>query len=77
MALKGLKVVEMAGLAPGPLAGMILAGIGSTVVYNVYTVTNVSIDFGASVVRVDRPGQPPLDTLTRCVHFCNDNNKVV
>ena len=26
MALKGLRVVEMAGLAPGPLAGMILAG---------------------------------------------------
>ena len=26
MALKGLRVVEMAGLAPAPLAGMILAG---------------------------------------------------
>lgn len=26
MALRGLKVVEMAGLAPGPFAGMILAG---------------------------------------------------
>ena len=26
MALKGLRVVEMAGLAPVPLAGMILAG---------------------------------------------------
>ena len=26
MALRGLKVVEMAGLAPAPLAGMILAG---------------------------------------------------
>ncbi len=31
MALKGLKVVEMAGLAPGPLAGMILSGIDRTV----------------------------------------------
>jgi len=26
MALRGLKVVEMAGLAPAPMAGMILAG---------------------------------------------------
>ena len=26
MALRGLKVVEMAGLAPSPFAGMILAG---------------------------------------------------
>jgi len=27
MALKSLKVIEMAGLAPAPLAGMILAGL--------------------------------------------------
>ena len=26
MALRGIRVVEMAGLAPAPLAGMILAG---------------------------------------------------
>ena len=26
MALRGIKVIEMAGLAPAPLAGMILAG---------------------------------------------------
>ncbi|XP_033229444.1 alpha-methylacyl-CoA racemase [Belonocnema kinseyi] len=37
MPLKGIKVIEMAGLAPGPFCGMILA------------------DFGASVIRVDRP----------------------
>ncbi|KAI0649269.1 CoA-transferase family III [Trametes meyenii] len=35
--LSGIKVVEFAGLAPGPMAGMILA------------------DFGADVVRIDRP----------------------
>lgn len=38
MALRGIKVVELTGLAPGPFCGMILA------------------DFGAQVVRVDRPG---------------------
>ncbi|KAM5331530.1 alpha-methylacyl-CoA racemase [Glossophaga mutica] len=40
MALQGVSVVELAGLAPGPFCGMILA------------------DFGAQVVRVDRPGAP-------------------
>ncbi|XP_037385837.1 alpha-methylacyl-CoA racemase isoform X2 [Talpa occidentalis] len=38
MALRGVSVVELAGLAPGPFCGMVLA------------------DFGAQVVRVDRPG---------------------
>lgn len=47
MALQGVRVVELAGLAPVPLAGMILA------------------DHGAKVVRVDKPMQPPLDTLAR------------
>jgi len=27
MTLRGIKVIEMAGLAPAPFAGMILAGI--------------------------------------------------
>ncbi|KAJ7427837.1 Alpha-methylacyl-CoA racemase [Willisornis vidua] len=37
MALSGVRVLELAGLAPAPLCGMILA------------------DFGARVVRIDRP----------------------
>jgi len=32
MALKGLQVVELAGLAPGPMCGMILADFGANVV---------------------------------------------
>ncbi|CAI8048943.1 Alpha-methylacyl-CoA racemase [Geodia barretti] len=32
MALRGLRVVEMAGLAPAPLAGMILADFGASVI---------------------------------------------
>nr|XP_004652574.1 alpha-methylacyl-CoA racemase [Jaculus jaculus] len=40
MALRGVRVLELAGLAPGPFCGMVLA------------------DFGAQVVRVDRPGAP-------------------
>lgn len=38
MALQGILVVELAGLAPGPFCAMVLA------------------DFGARVVRVERPG---------------------
>jgi len=51
--LKGIRVIEMAGLAPVPYAGMILA------------------DFGADVVRVDRPAKgdpgpdPTRDHLAR------------
>ncbi|KAI0787928.1 CoA-transferase family III [Fomes fomentarius] len=48
--LSGIKVVEFAGLAPGPMAGMVLT------------------DFGADVVRVDRPKAsiiPASDVLAR------------
>ncbi len=51
--LEGVRVIEMAGLAPAPYAGMILA------------------DFGADVVRVDRPAvkgtgfDPTRDYLAR------------
>ena len=37
MALKGLRVVEMAGLAPAPFAGMILAG-KVTILLTMYTI---------------------------------------
>jgi len=46
-ALHGIRVVEMAGLAPAPFCGMILA------------------DFGADVVRVDRPNSSNFDQLAR------------
>ncbi|KAH9518360.1 hypothetical protein Btru_016517 [Bulinus truncatus] len=47
MALKGIKVIEMAGLAPVPYCGMILS------------------DFGARVIRVDRPFAPDIDCMGR------------
>ena len=31
MALRGLKVVEFAGLAPGPMCGMVMADFGARV----------------------------------------------
>ncbi|KAK7075198.1 hypothetical protein SK128_011148 [Halocaridina rubra] len=47
MALRGIRVIEMAGLAPAPFCGMILS------------------DFGASVIRVDKPRAPDTDRLGR------------
>lgn len=32
MALKGIKVIELAGLAPAPFCGMVLADFGATVI---------------------------------------------
>lgn len=32
MALKGIKVLELAGLAPGPFCGMVLADFGASVI---------------------------------------------
>ncbi|MEU9130877.1 CaiB/BaiF CoA-transferase family protein [Kitasatospora sp. NPDC048540] len=40
--LAGLRVLELAGIGPGPFAAMLLG------------------DLGADVVRVDRPGPPPI-----------------
>ena len=85
MALRGLRVVEMAGLAPAPFAGMILSGeIARKKLffhnnYNNFFITRQNalripttfllfrLDFGASVVRVDKTNQPSvvLDTLAR------------
>ena len=45
--LEGVRVVELVGLAPGPLCGMMLA------------------DFGADVVRVDRPTEETPGLLCR------------
>lgn len=32
MPLKGIKVLELAGLAPGPFCGMVLADFGASVI---------------------------------------------
>uniref|UniRef100_A0A0K8TKU1 Putative l-carnitine dehydratase/alpha-methylacyl-coa racemase n=1 Tax=Tabanus bromius TaxID=304241 RepID=A0A0K8TKU1_TABBR len=45
MALKGIRVLEFGGLAPGPFCGKVLA------------------DFGASVTRIDRTLNNPIDCL--------------
>ncbi|PYH98387.1 CoA-transferase family III [Aspergillus ellipticus CBS 707.79] len=45
--LEGTRVVELAGLAPGPFTGLLLA------------------DYGASVLRIDRPKATSADLLTR------------
>ena len=64
MALKGLRVVEMAGLAPAPFAGMILAG-ELTIPMKKILYLEFPLDFGAAVIRVDKPDVPSVDTMAR------------
>ena len=54
MALKGLNVIEMAGLAPAPFCGMILADFGANVIrvdrvtyYVSFTVTVIALKYQA------------------------------
>jgi alpha-methylacyl-CoA racemase len=53
--LAGVKVLEVAGIGPGPFCGMMLADMGAEV---------VRIDRAASVKGQD-PNTPPLDVLAR------------
>ena len=51
--LQSIRVLELAGLAPAPFAGMVLS------------------DFGADVIRIDRPGgSGPPDLLCRGKRSC-------
>lgn len=53
--LAGLRVVELAGLGPGPFAAMVLADLGADV---------IRID-RAALVRGGDPAAPPADVLAR------------
>jgi len=53
--LTGVKVLELAGIGPGPFCGMLLADMGAEV---------VRID-RAQNVRGGDPGKPPSDPLLR------------
>jgi alpha-methylacyl-CoA racemase len=53
--LAGVRVIEVAGIGPGPFAGMMLADMGADV---------IRVDRAQSV-RGGDPGQPPLDLLAR------------
>lgn len=53
--LKGVKVVEIAGIGPGPFAAMMLADMGAEV---------VRVDRSSSVIGGD-PSKPPGDVLNR------------
>ncbi|HEX5267678.1 MAG TPA: CaiB/BaiF CoA-transferase family protein, partial [Acidimicrobiales bacterium] len=53
--LAGVRVIEVAGIGPGPFAGMMLADMGADV---------IRVDRAQSV-RDGDPGPPPLDLLAR------------
>ena len=52
MALRGLKVIELAGLAPAPVCGMILSDFGAKVLLYKQNTTNKQ----TKVIRVDKTG---------------------
>jgi len=53
--LAGVKVLEIAGIGPGPFCGMLLADMGAEV---------LRVD-RASAVPAEAPGEPPLDFMAR------------
>ncbi|HEV2370430.1 MAG TPA: CoA transferase, partial [Acidimicrobiales bacterium] len=53
--LAGVRVIEVAGIGPGPFAGMMLSDMGADV---------VRVDRAVSV-RGGDPAQPPADVLGR------------
>ncbi len=53
--LQGVKIIELAGIGPGPFAGMMLADMGAEV---------IRVDRSASVTGGD-PASPPKDALAR------------
>src|SRR5215510_3332543 len=53
--LAGLRVLEFAGIGPGPFCGMLLADLGADV---------LRLD-RADAVRATRPDRPPMDLLAR------------
>src|SRR5690349_24969641 len=53
--LAGVRIVEIAGIGPGPFAAMMLADMGADV---------VRVD-RAGAVRGGDPAQPPLDIMNR------------
>ena len=54
--LKGVKVVEMAGIGPGPMCAMLLSDMGATVI-RVDRIENSGLGIAA--------GEPKFDILTR------------
>lgn len=68
MALKGVRVIELAGLAPAPFAGMILADFGARVtrVDQVTSYTTVDrLARGKKSIAVDLSKPKGVDILKR------------
>lgn len=67
MALRGIKVLELAGLAPAPFCGKntstfrISLDNSPSVLFLFHPVGMVLSDFGATVTKIDRMAENPLD----------------
>ena len=56
MALRGLKVIELGGLAPAPVCGMVRTIFIMTILSKAPPTPQILSDFGAKVIRVDKTG---------------------
>ena len=56
MALRGLKVIELAGLAPAPVCGMVRTLLIIILLLTSTPLPQILSDFGAKVIRVDKTG---------------------
>ncbi|CAH1796895.1 unnamed protein product [Owenia fusiformis] len=68
MALKGIKVIELAGLAPAPYCGLILSDFGANVIRVDKTKTADNIDKlcrGKRSIAIDLKNQSGVNTLKR------------
>ncbi|KAL2724066.1 alpha-methylacyl-CoA racemase isoform X1 [Vespula squamosa] len=78
MALKGIKIIEMAGLAPGPFCGMLLAEFGASVI-RVDKVGNIEgypdfISHGKRSIALDLKTQEGIDIFKK---MCRYNDVII
>jgi crotonobetainyl-CoA:carnitine CoA-transferase CaiB-like acyl-CoA transferase len=66
MALRGVRVVEMAGLAPAPFCGMVLADFGATVI----KVDKVSFTVSENILNTEVDGTVKLFIYV-CIYECS------
>ena len=55
--LKGFKVLELAGIGPGPMAAMLLADMGATVL-RVERVEPAALGVQLSLIHISEPTRP-------------------
>ncbi|XP_014361589.2 alpha-methylacyl-CoA racemase [Papilio machaon] len=78
MALKGVKVIEMMGLAPGPLCGTILADFGAsvTVIQKIDSIANMMdvMTNGKKILKINLKTKEGVQVLTK---MCSSSDVLI